>query len=380
MPIVRKLTVGVALLAALAIAGSPLARAQDSLKGALQKLRAVGPQGAGHEEAIGAWKVASSAPARELTTVLAAMEGANPLAENWLRSAAETIAQRERKALPIRELELFLQQTQHAPRARRLAYELVAAVDQEAEQRLIPPLIDDPSLELRRDAVALVIAQSQAALAAGDLATGIAGYRKAFTAARDLDQIKDIAAVLKKREEPVDLPRHFGFITNWQVVGPFNNQGTKGFDVAYPPEKTPFSASDKFEAEGGSAAWTQVVSTDDYGQIDLNKAIGERKGVIAYAYAEFVSDAERTVDIRLGSYNANKVWVNDELVFANHVYHAGAAVDQYVGGAKLKKGLNTILVKSAQNEQTDSWAKDWWFQLRVCDRIGTAVLSADRGK
>jgi hypothetical protein len=67
-------------------------------------------------------------------------------------------------------------------------------------------------------------------------------------------------------------------------------------------------------------------------------------------------------------------------VFANHVYHAGAAVDQYVGGAKLKKGLNTILVKSAQNEQTDSWAKDWWFQLRVCDRIGTAVLSADRGK
>jgi hypothetical protein len=32
----------------------------------------------------------------------------------------------------------------------------------------------------------------------------------------------------------------------------------------------------------------------------------------------------------------------------------------------------------AQNEQTEAWAQDWKFQLRVCDDIGTAILSADR--
>jgi hypothetical protein len=37
-----------------------------------------------------------------------------------------------------------------------------------------------------------------------------------------------------------------------------------------------------------------------------------------------------------------------------------------------------ILVKCLQNEQTEDWAQNWDFQLRVCDATGTAVLSMDR--
>jgi hypothetical protein len=44
----------------------------------------------------------------------------------------------------------------------------------------------------------------------------------------------------------------------------------------------------------------------------------------------------------------------------------------------LKKGRNEILVKICQNEQTEDWAQTWDFQLRVCDALGTAVLSQDR--
>ena len=39
---------------------------------------------------------------------------------------------------------------------------------------------------------------------------------------------------------------------------------------------------------------------------------------------------------------------------------------------------NLIVLKVLQNEQTESWAQDWQFQLRVCDSIGTAALAADR--
>ena len=80
----------------------------------------------------------------------------------------------------------------------------------------------------------------------------------------------------------------------------------------------------------------------------------------------------------MGCINGNKVWVNGELVIANHVYHAGTEVDQYVAPVKLQPGPNSILVKVCQNEQTESWAQRWQFQLRVCDAVGTAILSADR--
>ena len=53
-------------------------------------------------------------------------------------------------------------------------------------------------------------------------------------------------------------------------------------------------------------------------------------------------------------------------------------MDQYRGTGRLKKGVNQILVKVAQNEQDEQWAQDWEFQLRVCDELGTGLLSTDR--
>ncbi|GIT28634.1 MAG: hypothetical protein Ct9H300mP1_06800 [Planctomycetaceae bacterium] len=61
--------------------------------------------------------------------------------------------------------------------------------------------------------------------------------RKPFQGATDDDQVKTIAKLLRKMGEKVDLPRHFGFLTNWHIVGPFDNTGSKGFNVVYPPEK-----------------------------------------------------------------------------------------------------------------------------------------------
>ncbi|MDP6467936.1 MAG: hypothetical protein QF918_09360, partial [Pirellulaceae bacterium] len=104
----------------------------------------------------------------------------------------------------------------------------------------------------------------------------------------------------------------------------------------------------------------------------------EHKGTVAYAYAEFDSAESRSADFRIGCINANKLWLNGTLLTANQVYHSGMEVDQYVMQTKLKKGRNTILVKVAQNEQEESWAQRWQFQLRICDELGTALLSQDR--
>jgi hypothetical protein len=343
----------------------------------VKKVRAVGPKGAGHREATAAWKSLSQADANQLTEILAGMDGANVLAINWIRAAAETVAQRhlgQGGTLPIDDLEVFLSETNHEPRGRRLAYELIAQVDPSARQRLIPGLLNDPSLELRRDAIEMALERAKSV---DGKEKAILAYREILTAARDLDQVKSVREKLADLGDKVDLPRHFGFIMRWHLIAPFDNTDTKGFDVAYPPEKE-IDLEATYPGKEGEVKWVKHVTSDEYGVVDLNETLGKHKGAIGYAYAEFISDRDRDVELRLGCINGNKVWLNGELLIANHVYHANSQVDQYTARARLKKGRNQILVKVAQNEQTENWAQDWKFQLRVCDQYGTAVLSQDR--
>jgi hypothetical protein len=342
----------------------------------LKTLQAVGPKGTGHREAAAAAQAAAQARPAQLPQILAAMDGANPIALNWLAGIAEAVAQRapSAEALPVKALEGFLVDTSHSPRGRRLAYELLARIDDSAEKRLIPKLLNDPSLELRRDAVAMALAD--AAKAKGEEAR-IAAYRSALRAARDQDQIKIAADAIKGLGATVDLPQHYGFIQTWQIIGPFDNIDDKGWDVAYPPEEE-IDLKKKYSGQKGAVGWIETTTADEHGIVDLTKVLDKHKGAIAYAHAEFIADKEQDVEFRFATWNANKLWLNAELLTANHIYHANMPFDQYVGRGKLRKGKNSILLKIAQNEQTEMWAQTWSFHLRVCDPIGTAVLSQDR--
>ncbi len=219
--------------------------------------------------------------------------------------------------------------------------------------------------------------QLELASQARERGAAIEAYRVAFRSSRDLDQIKTAAAKLRELGQTVDLATHMGFITTWRLVAPFDNVGGRGWDVAYPPEKG-VDLSAEYDGQRGKITWKEVTTTDDYGVVDLNQQLAKHKGAIAYAHATFVSDKDQTVDVRIGSITGVKLWVNGELLDERYVFHSGMEVDQYVSRAKLKKGPNSILVKIAQNEQTENWAQDWKFQLRVCDSIGSAVLSQDR--
>ena len=59
--------------------------------------------------------------------------------------------------LPAAELEKFVRDTDHDPRGRRLAYELLAGIDPTAPDRLIPGMLHDPGVPFRRDAVSRLV-------------------------------------------------------------------------------------------------------------------------------------------------------------------------------------------------------------------------------
>jgi hypothetical protein len=356
--------------------------AGPDLEALLSVLKAVGPEGAGNRQAAGAWEELVRAEADQLPVILAGLDDAGPLAANWIRTAVDAVAERQLQhggRLPAAALEQFVLERRHAPRARRLAYEWLVRVDPSAPGRLLGGMLDDPSMELRRDAVAREIEQAAALEKAQKPDRAAALYQRALSAARDRDQITLLADSLRKLGLAVDLPRHFGFLVRWKVIGPFDNTDEKGFDAAYLPEReTDLKA--RYQGKHGTLRWTDYVTRDNYGWVDLNKALAEEKSVVGYALGEFVSRGRQEVEIRAASYNAVKIWLNGRLVHQRNVYHMGSQMDQYVCPVVLQPGPNRILVKVCQNAIMEEWANWWGFQLRVCDANGTAVLSADRDK
>jgi len=376
MRVLSRLFSGLILVTAFA-----LPAAAGELEPLLKTLQAVGPKGAGNRRATRAWEQLARADADQLPLILAGLDGAGPLAANWIRTAVDAIAQRQLQQggrLPAAELERFVLDRRHAPRARRLAYELLVRVDPSAPRRLLAGMLDDPSLELRRDAVARRIEEA-AALETRQRAQAVAAYQEALSAARDLDQIRLLAGRLRKLGLAVDLPRHFGFLVRWKVIGPLDNADEKGFDAVYPPERE-IDLRAPCEGKHGEVQWIDHLTRDNYGQVDLNKALGEEKSVVGYATAQFVSQDRQEVELRAGSPNALKLWLNGRLVYQRNVYHMGSQMDQYVIPVVLEPGSNVILVKVCQNAIMEEWARWWGFQLRVCDAKGTAILSADREK
>lgn len=353
----------------------PILGFSAALDPAIQAIRAVGPEGQGNAQATQAWNQLIQSNADALPRLLAGMDGANDLAVNWLRSAVETIAERELKAgrpLPLAALNAYLVDTRHNPRARRMTFEMIQRVKPEAAALLIPGMLNDPSLELRYDAVQQLITRADAFAASKDGASASLVYRQALGFARNVNQIQHINDNLKKLGETVDLPSLLGFLTTWKVIGPFHNIDMAGFAEVFPPEKgIDFKA--EYEGKHGPVRWTNAVTADPYGMLDINKYCGATKEVTGYAYTEFQSPVSRTAELRLGSKNGWKVWFNGQFLFGRDEYHRNIEIDQYIMPVTLKAGKNTLLVKVCQNKQVEDWTKEWEFQIRVCDSIGTAI-------
>ena len=335
-------------------------------------LAAVEREGRGNEAASAAWKDVVKAGPPALPALLAASGKGSAVADNWLRLAGDAIvdaALRAKQPLPLAEVEAFIADTAHAASGRRLAFDLLQQADRAKADALEPSLIRDPVQELRRGAVQRLIDAAKAQ--DGDAAK--AAWLQALDAVRDEDQTKVVANHLKKLGEPVDLPRHFGFLMKWHVIGPFDNTEQKGFDTAFPPEKE-IRLQEPCEGKGGQVKWTEFTSEDEYGKLDFNKPLGMQKEVTAYAASTFDAPAERDAELRLGCKNAWKVWLNGDLLFSRDEYHRGQQMDQYKMKCRLKKGANTVLVKCCQDGQKEQWTVEWEFQLRVCDSTGTAIL------
>jgi hypothetical protein len=99
--------------------------------------------------------------------------------------------------------------------------------------------------------------------------------------------------------------------------------------------------------DGQPLSWKPVTVSDPDGMLDLEQAVAQRGDAVAYLLAEVVSPQEQEVLLKIGSDDGFVVWVNGERkgeLLAARPY----AVDQNTVKARLKQGVNTILVKVTQ--------------------------------
>jgi hypothetical protein len=363
-----------ALVAALAVAlvATPAPAADDETARALAAIRAVSKEGKGNDDAGPAWKTVVSRGGAALFPTLEAIDDANPTAANWLRTAVDAIAEGEKAAgrkLPADKLEAFATNAKFAPSARRIAYELLVAQDPSAKARLLPGFLNDRSAELRRDAIAneLEILERVARPSIK------ADLEKLFAASRDKDQVELLAKKLKEHGVKPSISEHFGFVTFASLVGPFDAPGSKGFDTAYPADSAKDAAGNFTGKDNAEIKWGAFNTADKYGTFDLNTMLGKHKNAVAYALAVVVADKDMPCEIRVTSPTSVKIFLNQKELFGRDEYHHGAPLDAHVGRGVLKKGENVIVLKVCQNDQKDSWAQSWQFQMRVCDETGGAL-------
>lgn len=300
----------------------------------------------------------------ESLTALRAMKGASSLGKNWLLGLANT-AQNRRPAGKA-ELEAFLNNSGEDAEARYTVFRWLTDGNAEVRKLWLSKMTDDPSPEIRYEAIALALEPTE---------LNETALRSLLDSARQPEQVTAIIERLGKLGVTIDQTKHFGFLTQWKFVGPFDNVGSDKFNTVYPiePDYVSGNVADSYAGKNGDVKWVSESSSDKEGLIDLAKIYENEKGCIVYGLTEVNSPSDVACELRVGCINAQKVWVNGELVIANEVYHTGMQVDQYIAPIKLKAGVNKILIKVCQNEQKEAWAQRYIFQARICDSTGKAI-------
>ncbi len=347
---------------------SRIAFAENSLE-SIKLLQSATSGDASTLAATNAMKQLGKANDVTLIQSLAAMKGATPVGRNWLSGLANTLYRKSGKS-QTEELKKFLSDQNQDGEARYIVFQWLTASNDALRTELLVNMDQDSSPELRFLAIEETMKSKMGARPLSSL----------LDSARHPSQVVSIIEKLKELGVAVDQSKQLGFLTHWRLIGPFDHVGTLNFDKEFPVE-TDWAKGvlkEKYEGKKETVQWKDELTAAPDGMVDLAVIYSNEKGCIIYAATEFDSVDERDAEVRLGCINGNKLWINGKLVLSNEVYHTGSQIDQYAEPIRLKAGKNQILLKLCQNEQKDSWAQVFQFQLRICDSTGKAILTKGR--
>ncbi len=148
-----------------------------------------------------------------------------------------------------------------------------------------------------------------------------------------------------------------GFIRNWLFAGPFPNPGGRPQGDENAPTACRGFAADLLKGEaqyvpqagkevpkdgGGKVVWKAIVSDSD--TVDIASLIDSTDDTVIYAACWVELEKDTDVEIRVGSDDGNKIWIDHKPVAVVHEHRAISA-DQDVHKMKLTAGKHLLMIK-----------------------------------
>ncbi|MHC4974676.1 MAG: vWA domain-containing protein [Planctomycetota bacterium] len=160
-----------------------------------------------------------------------------------------------------------------------------------------------------------------------------------------------------------------GRIDAWWIIGPFNARTQKGWaDPKFPEKEIDLAREHEFDKR--SARWKRV-QANRRGIVDLNRQFTPRDKVAAYAYAEVFVDQARDAQLRVGSNDGVRCWVNGVLVHSNLIERKYKADEDRVD-VHFAAGVNRLLVKVCDIKGA------WQFSVRLTTKAGAPLRFVNR--
>ena len=193
----------------------------------------------------------------------------------------------------------------------------------------------------------------------GDYENAIKAYQKEI----EVSPVSQWSMYSLRRIEGINLTRDKELIKDWYFLGPFDNSDRKGVEKHFLPEDK-IDIEETYEGKNKVAAeWRRPFDYGSSGYADLNSLFGINDYAVAYALTYIYSPKERDVQLRVGSDEGIKIWLNDKVIFS-YTAERSAEVDDDIIKAHLEKGWNRILVKVS-----DTWGS-WGFYFRITNLDG----------
>lgn len=164
--------------------------------------------------------------------------------------------------------------------------------------------------------------------------------RAAWLRSLVLDRLGRASEAQKQRAE-------LGLLTEFWVIGPFDNEGRTGHATVYPPEKQLGGAIDpaaKLDGRERPVSWRRMPPIAAQGMVSLDAMLRPDTNVTAYLTTMVHVPRATRAALRVGSGGAIKAWVGGALVLARDVYRP-IRFDQDAAPVELAAGWNRVTLK-----------------------------------
>ena len=137
-------------------------------------------------------------------------------------------------------------------------------------------------------------------------------------------------------------------LTDWLLIGPFDNISASGFERVFPPETEMDSKKQIPGKNGIPAHWFPVKKYRHDHWIDFRRYFSQEEAVF-YANTFVYAPEKQRVQIRVGTSGAVKVFLNDEKIL-EWMDENNNDLDTYIAETDLQAGWNRLLVKCGFSE------------------------------